>query len=168
MSKASRTIPCIGCHAQVPDLHGPMHAYIGASAGCWRIYGDVLAREYGEYAYPDFHRLTVDAYAAQHPGQPSRRSIQSVAVHLIALHLVIERGLQFRAVVPHMRTAIRKDAPFAWLDPPAQPATTNILDIATTTDLKTHERGVRQWADSVWQSWSAHHDTIRAWAGSSE
>ena len=83
MSRADKAArPCAGCGALVPVTDGPTHPYIGASPGCWAIYGEVLAREYGEYAYPPVHRLTVDAYAAQHPGVPSRRSIQSVAIHL--------------------------------------------------------------------------------------
>src|SRR2546426_1032303 len=85
---------CVGCGALVPAVDGPIHPYIGASPGCWRTYGEVLAREYGEYAYPAVHRLTVDAYAAQHPGVPGRRSSQSVAVHLMSLCLVLEQGLE--------------------------------------------------------------------------
>ena len=75
-------------------VDGPTHRYIGASAGCWALYGEVLAREYGDYAlYVPVHRLTVDAYAAQHPGEASRRAVQSVAVHLIRLHFRLERDL---------------------------------------------------------------------------
>jgi uncharacterized protein (DUF885 family) len=34
--------------------------YIGASAGCWEIYGEILAKEFGEYRYPEpTHQLTV-------------------------------------------------------------------------------------------------------------
>ena len=85
-------IPCAGCGAIVPNTDGPTHRYIGASPGCWQRYGQLLAREYGEYAYPDEHRLTVDAYAVQHPGVPGKQSSQSVAVHLMSLCLVLERG----------------------------------------------------------------------------
>jgi hypothetical protein len=38
------------------------------------------------------HPLTVDTYAVQHPGVPERRTSQSLALHLITLCLVIERG----------------------------------------------------------------------------
>ena len=83
---------CPDCGALTPDVDGPTHPYVGASVGCWAMYGEVLAKEYGEYRYPSVHRLTVDAYSVQHPGTPSRRSIQSVAVHLVSLYLVLERG----------------------------------------------------------------------------
>ena len=87
--------PCVGCGALVPEIEGPTHRYLGASPGCWAVYGEVLEKEYGDYLrYAPVHRLTVDAYAAQHPGVPSPQSIQSVAVHLIRLHLVLERGLR--------------------------------------------------------------------------
>jgi hypothetical protein len=103
MSRAGEaTEPCPGCGALVPDTDGPTHPYIGASPGCWAIYGEVLAREYREYAYPPVHRLTVDA--AQHPGVPSRGSIRSVALHLISLYLILERGYE-----PERATAAIRD-----------------------------------------------------------
>jgi Family of unknown function (DUF5946) len=37
------------------------------------------------------HRMTVDAYCAQHPGKPERRTIQSINVHLVGLFLTVER-----------------------------------------------------------------------------
>jgi hypothetical protein len=56
----------------VKNKPGKPHKYIGAVAGCWEIYGEILAKEYGEYGYPELtHRLTVDTYAVQHPGTPS-------------------------------------------------------------------------------------------------
>jgi hypothetical protein len=64
------------------------------------------------------HRLTVDAYAAQHPGEPEARSIQSVWVHLAGLYLTLERRLahQFAARV---MSVITKDAHLLeWLNPP--------------------------------------------------
>src|SRR5436190_1879442 len=42
-------VPCIGCGVLTPDADGPTHPYLGASPGCWAVYGEVLAREYGEY-----------------------------------------------------------------------------------------------------------------------
>jgi hypothetical protein len=61
-----------------------------SSPGCWQIYGEVLAREYSDAAFRSIHRLTVDSYAVQHPGQPTAQSIQSVCVHLKGMKLTPE------------------------------------------------------------------------------
>jgi hypothetical protein len=50
------------------------HPYIGSASGCWLLYSEVLAREYGDLRYAPAHQLTVDVYAVQHPGVPERRS----------------------------------------------------------------------------------------------
>lgn len=86
----SELILCIGCGASVPNTDDPRHKYIGSSPGCCAIYCEVLAKEYSDYRFGRVHRLTVDTYAVQHPGKPERRSIQSVAVHLIGLHFSLE------------------------------------------------------------------------------
>ena len=79
---AESRIPCIGCGALVPQQDGPTHRYMESSPGCWAIYCEVLAQEYSDIAFATAHRLTVDAYAVQHPGTPSPQSIQSIGVHL--------------------------------------------------------------------------------------
>ena len=60
----------------------------------------MIAREYSEPALGDIHRLTVDAYAAQHPGRPSPQSMKSVGVHLIRLCLAVEQGFDVRESKP--------------------------------------------------------------------
>src|SRR5678816_4348633 len=57
---------CIGCGGLVPQMDGPTHRYMDSSPGCWHVYGEVLAREYGDQAFRVAHRLTVDSYAVQH------------------------------------------------------------------------------------------------------
>src|SRR6516225_12143489 len=104
--RMSEMVPCIGCGALVVDEDGPTHPYVGASPACWAVYGEVLAKEYGEYRYPSVHRLTVDAYSVQHPGTPSRRAIQSVAVHLVSLYLVLDRGFSSAKATAGIRRAV--------------------------------------------------------------
>lgn len=159
------TIPCIGCRAPVPDVRAETHAYIGASPGCWAVYADVLGREYGEFGFPAIHRLTVDAYAAQHPGKPGRREIQSVAVHLIALHLILDRAVPLAAAITPIRRAVARADRFVWLTPPSFEGSMTILEVARARDLPEHESLVQRWAESVWAAWSAHHGVIREWAG---
>ena len=88
-----RSNQCYGCGALVPRVSGAAHKYIGALAGGWAIYGEVLAKEYSEYRIlRSAHRLTVDAYAVQHPGNPNPQAIQSVTIHLVGLYLVLQLG----------------------------------------------------------------------------
>jgi uncharacterized protein DUF5946 len=115
---SAATSPCPGCGLELPECDGPTHPYIGASPACWALYGELLAREYGELRYPPSHRMTVDVYAVQHPGLPERRSIQSVAVHLIALCLVLERGVATVKVRELMGRVLEAAPALEWLEPP--------------------------------------------------
>jgi len=164
MTSLAEKRPCPGCGALVPDTDGPAHPYIGASAGCWAVFCEVLAKEYGEYQYPAIHRLTVDAYAAQHPGTPSRRSIQSVATHLAGLCLTLEYDLGPEQVTAAMGRILSQRPPFVWLEPPPTLGAQTILDVASARTLAEHEQKVRQWACAVWSAWAANHQTVRHWA----
>jgi hypothetical protein len=155
---------CVGCGALVPRMDGPSHPYIGASPGCWAIFGEILAKEYGEWRYPPVHRLTVDAYAVQHPGTPSRRSIQSVAIHLITLFLTLERGYDFGAATRAMGGALRHRDHFVWLEPPPSLGEMTVLEVRKAGDLAEHAELVYQWAGLAWEAWSTHHGTVRRWA----
>ena len=155
---------CPGCGARVADSDGPTHPYLGAAPGCWALYGEVLAREYGELRYPEIHRLTVDAYAAQHPGVPSRRSIQSLAVHLVSLHLVLDRGIDPVHATGAIRRLLARRPCLAWLDPPPRLGATTVADLLGAGTAAEHERRVRSWAIDVWAAWAPHHAAVRGWA----
>jgi hypothetical protein len=160
--------PCPGCGAQTPYLDGPTHEYIGASAGCWEAYGRLLAKEYGDFRYMKFHHSSIDAYCCQHPREPSPKSIRSVAVRLVGLHLELKTDL------PHEKLyAARKristldksgDQTLHCLEPPASPEWITVLDVLETTSLDEHAILVSEWATSVWSAWTDHHETIRRWA----
>jgi hypothetical protein len=38
-----------------------------------------------------------------------------------------------------------------------------VLDVLAARDLAEHVARVERWARSVWDAWSAHHDTVRRW-----
>ncbi len=128
------------------------------------MYGKILAREYGELGNPHWHRLTVDAYAAQHPGTDSRRARQSVAGHLIALCLVFEHDLDLAYVTRLMPRAVGIAADAPWLDPPDFAGAPTVLGIAEAQSPSDHERAVLAWARGVWLAWSPHHAIVRSWA----
>ena len=165
MHDTDRQVACPECGARVPAADGPTHAYFGAAPGCWALYGEVLAREYGDVRFGRVHHLTADAYAAQHPGRPERRTVQSVAVHLISLHLSLEQGAPPDALVRARQAAADGSAHFRWLEPPADRGAVTVRDIhAAGDDPDAHGRLARAWAEGVWQAWVRHHAQVRAWA----
>ena len=153
---------CPGCGIVAPSDGGPTHAYLGSSAGCWRRYGEILAREFQEPEWFASHQITVDAYAAQHPGVPERRSAQSVALHLTTLGLIFERDFD-PADAPklHKRMAHRPD--YSWLEPPSMEGTSTVLDVLGARDPDEHERLFRRWGREIWDAWGDHRETLWRW-----
>lgn len=143
-------------------MDGPTHRYMISSPGCWHVYGQVLAREYSNRKCWKNHRLTVDAYAAQHPGDKSIQSIQSVAVHLLSLYWIFEEK------VPHGEaTRLIKRATalkFEWLTPPRCLGAINVKSVWETKGFEAHNSAVEKWANSVWLAWRSHHVIIKEWA----
>jgi hypothetical protein len=154
---------CKDCGVALPSREGPTHPYLGASASCWALYGDVLAREYSDPHYMRVHRLTVDAYAAQHPGKPERRSIQSVWVHLTGLFLVLEKRLPDHNVRRVMSLIAKGAGRLHWLEPPTRYGCT-VRDVSRARDAAAHAELVRQWAEDVWHAWGANHAAVRSFA----
>jgi hypothetical protein len=163
MAKESK-IACAGCGAGVPDLEGASHSYLGTVPGCWALAGEVFAREYSDAAYAKVHMLSVDAYAAQHQGEPERRTINSLCFHLIGLHLAIDQGMP-PDVAFSARSRLRAARPeIEWLVLPETPAWMTITDVIAAGSPVQHSEIVWAWARSVCAAWSPHHQIIREWA----
>jgi len=64
---------CFACGAIVPRMEGPTHRYLDGSPGCWGVFGEVLAAEFGDQGFYRVHGLTVDAYARGRSGALSPR-----------------------------------------------------------------------------------------------
>src|SRR5262245_20348838 len=155
-------IPCIGCGALVDDSSDPTHDYVGCSPRCWTIFGEVLAKEYSDYRFGTVHRLTVDTYAVQHPGKPERRTIKSVAVHLIGLHLSLELNFDRIQAVKILQAAAERSSSFIWLDPPESSGSMTIIDVHRAGDNPLeHKRLVNEWARTTWAAWARHHPKVR-------
>lgn len=154
---------CPGCGGLFDDIPGPTHRYLESSPGCWAVYGEVLAREYSDPKYYAVHRLSVDAYAVQHPGRPAPQTIQSVAVHLISLCLVLELGVNIKRATLAMKSAVEHKDSYAWLTPPESMGSVTVADVHQAKDAKEHIRLVRTWATSAWTAWSLHRATIESW-----
>jgi len=159
-------INCYGCGALVKDIEGKPHKYLGAPQGCWNIYGEVLAKEYGEYNYPKTtHRLTVDTYSVQHPGQPERRTIQSLNIHLIGLYSVLVKNLSGLEATDKISNILANSPVFEWLEPPVPNGRKTVLNVLTAANKDEHERLVREWAHDVFACWySKHKQTIDEFA----
>lgn len=146
----------------LPAGDGPTHPYIGSSPACWGLFGELLAREFGDPAYFVVHQLTVDAYAAQHPGARERRTIQSVGLHLMTLSLFCEQGADPREG-PRLHKLMGKRPVFCWLEPPRLSDGMTVADVLAARNASEHERLVWAWARDVWDAWAPHHPVVRRW-----
>lgn len=166
MEQTPSATRCFSCKGLVPNVEGPTHEYILSHPGCWRLYGEILAKEYSPANYdPDLHRITVDTYAVQHPGSSERRAIQSVTVHLISLHATFERGARSKAANALMRKALGDDSfigGLRWLEPPSFDLTLTVSDVVRAGSPKEHAELVRSWGESVWRVWRDRHGEVIA------
>jgi hypothetical protein len=154
---------CPDCGLQLPAQTIPRHPYLGASASSWALYTEVLAREYSEpLLMKSVHRLTVDAYSAQHPGKAERRTIQSVWVHLAGLYLTIEQGLAHDFARRIIGALTQEASGMAWLIPPPQLGDCTVVRVAKAQSNAEHEEAVRLWARDVWGAWKPHHSAIKS------
>ena len=155
---------CPGCGVSLPALEGPVHRYMTSSPACWHAFGLVLAREYASPEYFDVHRLSVDAYAVQHPGDDSRQAIQSVGLHLVRLYLFLERGLSPARANDAMLKAARRKASYVWLPRPPTMGSVTVREVLAAQDVDEHKAAVHAWARAAWDAWSLHHVLVRRWA----
>lgn len=162
---SDKLTPCIGCGSLVPNIDGPTHKYLEASPGCWKLFGDILAKEYGDPAYMKVHRLTVDAYALQHLGAEEPRTIQSMNLHLLALCAALEHGIDY-GLIPKIMNKVKGNNVFTWLTPPPSLGGTTVVTITPAQSADEHSALVLGWANDVWQQWHIHHDLIEGYYAS--
>ena len=164
----ARTVRCPGCAGLVPDTAGPVHAYMLSAPGCWALFGELGLAAAGQGA-----DLRVDAFAAQHPGgaQEDRRQRQSVAVHLVALCLVLDQGMTWPSLETvrgrTSRLALPAGRDWPYLEPPAFDGRLAVADLVPADEpapARVEGAAVRRWAEDVWDAWSGHHATVRTWA----
>ncbi len=153
---------CPGCGLEMPLSERSYDRKFNASAECWSVFEEVLAREFQDAVlFGQVHQLTVDAYAVQHAG--GQHPDKSVCIHLVGLHLVLERGLAPVRVPPLLQRLARR-ASWPHLDPPAQRESLTVRDVALAGSPQDHASRVREWAAQVWRAWSAHHAAARTLA----
>jgi uncharacterized protein DUF5946 len=157
---------CPGCGLVLPVHAGPTHAYLGASPACLRLYGRATSLSWGQRDGLPLLRLVGDAYGAQHPGVRQIRSVQSVAVHLMGLCTVLERGAYAEPRIIPSRDS-RPPAPtrldLHWLEPPRPIGTLTVRGPVEASGGQEHALLVEAWARDVWAAWEEHHATVRDW-----
>ena len=158
---------CCGCGAMLTTIDGPTHDYMKSSPACFALFGEVLAAEYSDPELLETHRLTVDTYAIQHPGEnASRREIQSVGLHLARLTIQLQNPLAPKEtndvmlrLGPFKHTLIR-------LEPPTKFSMT-VADVRPFLGTGQHTAIVKEWALATWNDWQLHHEYIRNWTKNS-
>ena len=153
---------CPSCGAITPTSPtGATHQYLVSSAGCWAVYGEVLAREYSDVSYMSVHSLTVDAYSAQHPGVEGPQTISSINTHLASLmaYFEDEAPLSSLAEVKSRMTGLKSQ--FRWPSQPASLGDITVMDALAAGDAESHRKVVVAWAKSVFLAWEPHHGDIR-------
>jgi hypothetical protein len=133
-----------------------------SSPACWAAYGEVLAREYSTPALMPVHRLSVDAYAVQHPGDGSRQAVQSVGLPLARLLLQLKHDLQGSAANAAMLELGARKAELPRLLTQARPRLT-VADVVEARSVPAHLAAVRNWAEAAAEQWGEHHDFILRW-----
>lgn len=156
--------PCIGCGSLFPRIEGATHPYLESSPGCAEACGRLFAQHYQQMEiFSDVYRLANDAYAVQHPGKPSRQTINSAGIHLIRLCLTIEHDLPARYANAAVLAAGQRKEEYWWLEPPAFKGSVTVADFTEAMTIEEHRKQLRRWAECAWEAWAQHHDTIRQW-----
>ena len=148
---------CFACGGRFVAVEGPTHKYMLSSPGCWNAYGELLAREYeSPVLFGAVHRLTVDAYALQHPGDASdRRARKSVWVHYAALYLSLRKKEDHSRIPAIMQKLTVRTFPALPLAPAQFDVT---LEDVLARGKTNHISAVKAWADSAFEAWAELED----------
>jgi hypothetical protein len=155
---------CPGCGAEFAPTYAAYDRKFNASAECWTAFEAVIAVEFQSAAlFGQVHQLTVDAYATQHAG--GRHPDKSVCVHLVGLHLVIERGVKPPDVPARLQRLASDTTQWPHFEQPADAGAFTIQHVLEAHgESAEHARRVREWAAAVWESWRGEHERIRGLA----
>ena len=135
-----------------------------SAPGCWAAYGELLAKSYGEFNFPPAHRIIVDAYAVQHPGEKNDQAVHSVALHLIRLFNIFEIGYENEKANGIMSRSTQFKGIFTRLEPPSFLGGITAVDVAKAITFSEYQRIVNDWGLCAWRAWEIHHEIIRKWA----
>ena len=153
---------CSWCGVKTYKSEGATHRYLESSAGCWALYGKLLAREYENSEYMSVHGLTVDAYALQHPGKEGPQTINSAYIHLASLYSYFELGWPINELPNIKKEIAQQKNDFIWLEPPENLKLITVADILKAETAEEHCAYVKKWAMYIFEKWKVHHPTVAA------
>jgi len=114
---------------------------------CMKHLDIILAREFSDFRYAKFHRLTIDTYSLQHP-DPYMTSAKSFAAHLTGMCCAMEydnkRNL-LRILQQWLNGKKQLEKP-ELLDNVGSMTISHVVDAGDGTE---HARRVNEWAEST-------------------
>ena len=135
-----------------------------ASPGCWEMFNEIMEKEFSDRRYWKGHQFTVDAYACQHVGnKDDKRAVNSVNIHLAALYGIFEEGLilsEATKLRSQFSQYYKGKELLTWLQPPENFGPLTIFEVWNNEDPDLHFEISKNWARSVWQTWSHQHQQI--------
>lgn len=133
--------------------------YYNVSDECWDLYTEVLETEYSNaFLFGQVHQLTVDSYAVQHAGEP--HPDKSLDVHLFGLYLALVKGIRSPYIPPLLQRLVAAIDAWPHYEPPPNTSPLTVFDVAFCDSTADHIKVVKDWAHSVWESWSEHHAEV--------
>jgi uncharacterized protein DUF5946 len=146
-------------------MTGAVDPYGASTPSCWAAFNELLAGDFADWQ-PIRHRLTVDAYMAQHPNFATPSGRRSVLTHLVGLHAALELELAPQAIGKLLGSVFpdKSDRDVPALEPVPDLTAITAEHVVSATSAEDHERRNRAWATSVWRAWERHHPTVRALA----
>jgi hypothetical protein len=153
-------ITCPGCGLELPDDPSEVSPRPGASAGCWRLYGEVQGFEAQHLVEVGrFHQMLVDTYSAHHPAKDGPPI--GLAFALIGLHLALDQGWRGDEVrsVHRALAATRRDWPR--FERSCTPASLTVFDLALAETPARYCEVLQSWASAVWASWEEQRAAVR-------
>lgn len=165
----SETCPWCRLITASSPADSPVHAYLEASPGCWRTYGELLAREYSDTRYMAVHGLTVDAYALQHPGtarpaDKADRRLKSIWTHYASLYAFFEKDIPLSELArvkqetnPKIKAALEAARPKidwpATLPSPEKLSNINVKHVLEIDTAEEYRDMVHRWARHIYDCW---------------
>jgi hypothetical protein len=156
---------CPSCGLRRAAISGAVDPYGASTPSCWAAFNEVLVRDFSAWQ-PLRHRLTVDAYMAQHPSFATPSGRRSVLTHLVGLHAALELQLAPKVIGRLLGAAFpdKSDRAVPALEPIPDLTAITVAHLSSAVCADDHDRLNREWAASVWQAWHRHHSAVRALA----